>query len=855
MDNDKAYQVRKHKHLIFNLILAAMLLLMVSCGGGSGSGPAASDDPGTGDDIVADPGPVTSGRALLGVLAGAAVAVYDYSDLTTPIHTTTTSADDDISLAGRFDIPESLIDNDGLYMIAISGGDDLDANNDGVADASPTGNAGTLHLVISGSRLKAGDFQANILTEIIYRKVRYLMLADYPAETIETVMGRYVCALLKADVDGDRDMDLDDIMAFDPVTDRDLSSRSWGELNDFIWAARNNEPLGEAMDTIRENMISMLETDEMPMDLEIRGNYAYLLDSKGFSDTGTSTFKTVDYSDPSQPRVVGEEDLPGNARALTLSGDYAYVADGYNGLSIVSLSSPAYPWLRGNVTFDGCTRDVAVSGDRAYVTNYINGAFDNDLVVVNIGTPSSPSVTTTLDLPGTVGRIALYGNTAYITSSQGLHIVDITDSSAPSLVDTYDSSINDICFPQVWGSYLIAVDCDYYTGDAVLRIYDISTPTNPGQIGHLSFSATFIQDLFISGDTAYVLTEASGITAFDISDLSHPRLDYKMAVPGGYLEDLFVSGTTAWVSEGRMGLFTMDLSHPDDETVYSSLAVTTGSNLVEARGNYAYVDDGFVGLNIVNVMDPDFPSTVGTIPHVYVYDFALTGDYAVLADAYSDVQIWDISDPRAPTRESAIDTERRCLAVYGDYLLVGYNTFTPTFGLRVFNMIDPENPVLVGDVDIPGLPEAITVYSHYALVAVGDGGVLVIDMEDPETPEIVATIPTSFSASHVAVSGTTAWIAEDERVVGVSIADPASPAILGRIPVSGSALRLAVENNRLYVASGDAGIQVIDISDPDDIHIDCCVSTSHEALDVALANGYMFVADDRAGLSIFKAIQ
>lgn len=849
MDNEKTYPLRKQKHACWNLILTVMLIVAVGCGGGSKGGGRTGEEPET------DPGPVTTGRALLGVLAGADVSVYNSMDLKTPIHTTATSENEDILLAGSFDIPERLIDDDGLYVIAISGGDDLDVNNDGIADATPTGNEGTLHLAIPGSRMKAGDFQANILTEIIYQKVRYLLLADYPVETVETVMGRYACALLKADVDGDRDMDLEDIMAFDPVTDRALSSRSWGELNDFIWAVRNNEPLGDAMDTIRENTVSMLETDESPAELEIRGDYAYLLDSKGFSDTGISTLKVIDYTNPSQPTVVGEEDLPGNARALTLSGDYAYVADGYNGLSIVSISSPSYPWLMGNVTFDGSTRDVAVSGDTAFVTNYINRVYNDDLVMVDISDPRSPSVITTLDLPGTVSKISVYGNTAYIISSQGLHIVDITDPSAPGLVETYDSFAYDISIAQVWGSHLVAIDCDYYTGDAVFRIYDISTPTVPDQTGYMRFSATFIEDLFISGDTAYVLTAASGITAIDISDLSHPRLDHTMTAPGGYAQNLFVSGTTAWLSEGRMGLLTMDLSHPDDEMIFSSLAVSTGSNLVDARGNYAYVDDGFAGLNIVNIMDPDFPSTVGTIPHVIVEDFALTGDYAVLIDLYTNVGIWNISDPRAPAQENTIDTERRCLAVYGDYILVGYNTYTPTYGLRVFNMVDPENPALVGDVDIPGLPKAITVYSHYALVADGDEGVLVIDLEDLEAPEIVATIPTSFSASHVAVSGTTAWIAENERVVGVSMADPASPAVLARIPVSGTALRLAVENNWLYVASGTAGIQVIDISDPADIHLDCSMFTSHEAKDIALANGYLFVADDRAGLSIFRAIQ
>lgn len=827
------------------IIMMVTLLFMVGCGSsGGGGGSTGGPEP--------EIGPVASGRAVLGVLTGSQVGVYDYTDLETPIHTTTTSTDADLDLAGRFDIPESLIADAGLYVIAISQGSDMDVNNDGIADSSPTSNVGTLHLVITGHRLKAGPFQANILTEIVYQKIRYLLLAEYPVETIVTVMDRYICALLKEDVDGNRVVNMDDILAFNPVIDRDRSSLSWGFLSDSIWAIRNNEPLGDDMNAIRENIISMIETPEYATELVIRDDYAFVVDSNGFSGTGTSSLRVFDYSDPSTPVLAGSVNLPGNARALTLSGDYAYVADGYEGLTIVRISSPTIPYVMGNVSFAGSTRDVVVSGDTAFVANYVNGSFGDDLVMVDISDPRHPSVLSTLDLPGIVSRVALSGNTAYVTAgSHNLHIVDVTDPAAPRLVDTYDRFLYDVYFVETYGGNLFTLDVDGSNGRAILRIHSLSAPTAPSQTGFVEIPAYAVEDLFIDGRTAYLCTRSHGIVAVDISDVSRPRIAFRMDTPGGFLNDLYVSGTTAWVSESYLGVYTVDMSHPDAVQVYSNLGSSEDTYRVDAQGNYAYVGAAWGGFNIITITDPDFPSRVGAT-RGYVQDFAISGNHAIVADTSGGgrLEIWDISDPRTPERVSTMDTPRTSVAVSGDYILVGAGPD----GLKIYDMSDPVSPSLVGGVDTPGDTRSITVYSHYALVADGEQGVQVIDISHPETPDMMATLPTTRAADHVAVSGSTAWIAEEERVVGVSLADPSSPAVIARIPVPGTAYRVAVANGWLYVAAGDAGIQVIDIRDPEDIHLDSGIATSHEARDVSVANGHVFVADYSSGMSVFRAI-
>jgi hypothetical protein len=119
-------------------------MLILGCGDGDNT-----------NTIDPEPVPSVTGQAILGPLAGATVNVYAYNNLATPIHSTTTTDSTLLSEAGRFSVPESLLDDNQLYVVKITGGEDIDADDDGVIDVLPTTNQGSLHLTAMGSQLKA----------------------------------------------------------------------------------------------------------------------------------------------------------------------------------------------------------------------------------------------------------------------------------------------------------------------------------------------------------------------------------------------------------------------------------------------------------------------------------------------------------------------------------------------------------------------------------------------------------------------------------------------------------------------------------------------------------------------------
>jgi len=103
----------------------------------------------------------------------------------------------------------------------------------------------------------------------------------------------------------------------------------------------------------------------------VSGDYAYI--AEGFS------LMVIDVSDPTNPGTPVYEDTTGWARGVYVSGDYAYVADGDSGLAIIDISDPTNPGTPVYEDTTGYACGVYVRGVYAYVADYSSG-----LVIINI---------------------------------------------------------------------------------------------------------------------------------------------------------------------------------------------------------------------------------------------------------------------------------------------------------------------------------------------------------------------------------------------------------------------------------------------------------------------------------------
>lgn len=119
----------------------------------------------------------------------------------------------------------------------------------------------------------------------------------------------------------------------------------------------------------------------------------------------------VTYSDGGNPVAADESDgafsvaaVPQDASAneVVALGDHAYVAAGAAGLQIYDIGDPASPVLLGTCDTRGVASDVSVAGDYAYVADGAAG-----LEIVNVSDPAAPHLVSNLALPAPARRLAL----------------------------------------------------------------------------------------------------------------------------------------------------------------------------------------------------------------------------------------------------------------------------------------------------------------------------------------------------------------------------------------------------------------------------------------------------------------
>ncbi len=298
----------------------------------------------------------------------------------------------------------------------------------------------------------------------------------------------------------------------------------------------------------------------------------------------------------SVPIIEGTRDTSGEARAVYVSGNYAYVADMYSGMHIIDISDPSDPEIEGTYLTLSAAYDVHVSGKYAYIATREAG-----LQIIDVSDPTSPSLVATHDTWFAEG-IYLSGKYAYLADSdEGLKIIDISDPINPTLEGTYATGGYS---SEVYVSGKFAYVTTASTND--LRIVDISNPSSP------SFEGTYAMPdsahgVYVSGKYAYVAVESAGMLIIDVSDPSNPSLEQTFST-SGEAWDIYVSGNYAYVADGNSGLQVIDISDPDSPSLEGTCATSTSAIGVYVCGKYAYVADWTSGLQIVDISGISTPA-------------------------------------------------------------------------------------------------------------------------------------------------------------------------------------------------------------------------------------------------------
>jgi len=203
-------------------------------------------------------------------------------------------------------------------------------------------------------------------------------------------------------------------------------------------------------------------------------------------------------------------------------------------------------------------------------------------------------------------------------------------------------------------------------------------------------------------------------------------------------------------------------------------------------------------------------------PRGSTMDAAVSGPYAYLAMGQGGLRVIDLADPTDPVRvgsyvSTATSRPVQLVAVQDTFAYLAY----PAGGLEVVDVSNPGDPKRVGGYAADwSWPKRLVVTPQHALVAVGGDGLAIFDITAPANPTLLSQHTTGGMTEDVAVSGHYAYLATGSAGLEVlDWSDPTAPQTVGRYS-SGLVQAVALTGSIVWIITEANGLEGLDVSDP-----------------------------------------
>ena len=582
----------------------------------------------------------------------------------------------------------------------------------------------------------------------------------------------------------------------------------------YLYLSGFNEPLGviDVSQPAQPRFVADLpELGSVANDgVELVGDVAYVVRRELQPDNTAALYLDVldVATNPRSPTRQGTVEL--GARVVGEYGGIAY-ADGKifiviaravgaaprSTLLLIDARDPAQPRIERTLTFpEGeLYRDVEVRGGLVYALQNESPERAAGLAIFRLpesgelellGAAITPDLRIPIDL-------VVHEDVVFATFKLGglVGTFDVTDPRAPRLTSTYRQRDS-------WAAGLgldLVDDRLYVAGDnGASAILDVTDPRVPVLLGRYEFEGGSVSRVQVIGDLA-VLLSLSNLHFFDVSDPRAPR---------------------------RAGFYAGIPSHDPEEFEFA---------MVASSGRRAFVGFDRRPAQLVDFANPARPTLLATFtPRGLVRAALLDAEHATLGfegrenSGSGGIEFVDVSDGTKPTSLAVLDLGKPVhgLARSSDRIVAAH----PDGGLSVLDATDPSRPSVVGTLTGSAAPVGPT---HLALSADGttayvarpDGEasdsatLLVVDLREATAPRVLAELRFPVSAGYatpLVVRGSRAMIlaGADGGVVTVDVSDPEQPRILEvrPLPVGVFAEDLTADDSHLYVAASEDGVLV-----------------------------------------------
>jgi hypothetical protein len=287
---------------------------------------------------------------------------------------------------------------------------------------------------------------------------------------------------------------------------------------------------------------------------------------------------------------------------------------------------------------------------------------------------------------------------------------------------------------------------------------------------------------------------------------------------------------------------------------------STGARSIQMRGEWAFVamgENGFYVYDIANIDNKDFSERIVTAP------VSPLGQRTFVKTKFASAVALPTTMPVDAARKTDLIPENQEQPMHDLYryayvadreeglILVDVSTLVDA---------DPANNFLKRDVVFNpngALEGANSIYVAGRWVYVGaKDGLVIVDVDVPTQPRIVATIEEIHSATGIGLQFRYAFATDEKGLHIIDVTDPARPRVASHVEIE-DAKNVYVARTYAYVAAGHNGVVIVDIEKPEKPFIDQTIKEGlHDVHDVKVAStnasAFAYVADGEEGLKVFQ---
>ncbi len=253
-------------------------------------------------------------------------------------------------------------------------------------------------------------------------------------------------------------------------------------------------------------------------------------------------------------------------------------------------------------------------------------------------------------------------------------------------------------------------------------------------------------------------------------------------------------------------------------------------------------------IHIINISAPSSPEYIGSWDYSWTSDIIISDNIAYIA-GLSYLKILDISDIHSPYELSSLSggLDGICLM---DSLIYGVHSSSAN-NLRIVNISNSLNPVLISNnFDLPIYSDADIGYSDFHVFIVNGTNVWSINVADPVNPVASDTLFTENHTNGIFIHGDKAIIKHAGSGIKVlDITEPAKMEVMGFYDTPGYCEQVVAVNNIAFVADY-SGIQIIDITESNIPYLVSSFQTNGIARGMSTQSDFLYIADGNTGMDV-----